>query len=48
MKCLKPANRGLLQQFVVWQYNGYAHRLSEHEFKELPILDRGQTDTQQS
>lgn len=42
---LKQENANLLQQFVVWQYNAYAHGLSEHELnKALPMIDRGQTD----
>lgn len=42
---LKRENADLLQQFVVWQYNAYAHGLSEHELnKALPAIDRGQTD----
>lgn len=32
-------------QFVVWQYNAYAHGLSDRELsKALPVIDRGQTD----
>jgi hypothetical protein len=42
---LKRENAGLLQQFVVWQYNAYAHGLSSHTLnKALPAIDRGQTD----
>jgi hypothetical protein len=42
---LKRENGGLLQQFVVWQYNAYARGLSNHELnKALPGIDRGQTE----
>ncbi len=42
---LKRENAELLQQFVVWQYNAYAHGLSEHILKcPLPSIDRGRTD----
>ncbi len=42
---LKRENAGLLQQFVVWQYNAYAHGLNERELNQaLPAIDRGQTD----
>lgn len=42
---LKRENSGLLQQFVVWQYNAYAHGLSDRILnKPLPTIDRGQTD----
>lgn len=42
---LKRENAGLLQQFVVWQYNAYALGLNELELnKALPAIDRGQTN----
>lgn len=42
---LKHENAGLLQQFVVWQYNAYAHGLDSHKLnKALPGIDRGQTE----
>jgi hypothetical protein len=42
---LKRENAELLQQFVVWQYNAYAHGLSDHILNNpLPTIDRGQTD----
>lgn len=42
---LKRENAELLQQFVVWQYNAYAHGLSDNILsKPLPSIDRGQTD----
>lgn len=42
---LKWENAGLLQQFVVWQYNAYAHGLNDHLLnRPLPSIDRGQTD----
>ncbi|EKD74305.1 MAG: hypothetical protein ACD_45C00005G0010 [uncultured bacterium] len=42
---LKRENLGLLQQFVVWQYNTCARGLSEHDLnKALPSIDRGKTD----
>ncbi len=42
---LKHENTQLLQQFVVWQYNSYAHGLDNHKLnKALPSIDRGQTE----
>lgn len=42
---LKRENAELLQQFVVWQYNAYAHGVSEHVLsRPLPSIDRGKTD----
>lgn len=42
---LKRENAGLLQQFVVWQYNAHAYGLNGHILnKPLPGIDRGQTD----
>ncbi len=41
---LKRENFGLLEQFVVWQYNAYVHGLSESDLnKALPSIDRGNT-----
>jgi len=42
---LKRENAGLLQQFVIWQYNAYAQGLNGHLLNNpLPAIDRGQTD----
>jgi len=42
---LKRENAGLLQQFVVWQYNAYAQGLNANLLnKPLPTIDRGQTE----
>ncbi|HSW48404.1 MAG TPA: hypothetical protein VLG67_04990, partial [Candidatus Saccharimonadales bacterium] len=42
---LKCENARLLQQFIVWQYNAYAHGLGNHQLnKALPSIDRGQTE----
>ena len=42
---LKRENAELLQQFVTWQYNAYAHGLDNRLLnKQLPAIDRGQTE----
>lgn len=42
---LKRENAQLLEQFVIWQYNTYAHGLNGHILnKPLPVIDRSQTD----
>jgi hypothetical protein len=38
---LKRESRGLMEQFVIWQYNAHIHQLSEEQLnKPLPAIDR--------
>ena len=42
---LQRENRGLLEQFVVWQYNAHIRGLSDKDLNQpLPTIDRGRTD----
>jgi len=39
-----PGFEGLLEQFVVWQYNAYKHGIKEHQLNApLPRIDRERT-----
>ena len=41
----KRKNSGLLEQFVVWQYNAYKHGLDESKLNApLPRIDRERTE----
>jgi hypothetical protein len=38
---LKRQNSGLLEEFVVWQYNAYKYGMKEHQLNApLPRIDR--------
>ena len=42
---LRNENEGLLQQFVIWQYNAYSHGLSEQQLAApLPKARRGSSE----
>ena len=41
---LKHENQQLLEQFVVWQYNAYAHGMTDVQLNHpLPVIDREPT-----
>jgi hypothetical protein len=43
---LKREAEGLMEQFVIWQYNAHIHKLTEEQLnKPLPAIDREQTKT---
>jgi hypothetical protein len=44
IESLKRKNSGLLEQFVIWQYNAYKYGMKEHQLNEpLPRIDRERT-----
>jgi len=45
IESLKRKNSGLLEQFVIWQYNAYKYGMKEHQLNgPLPRIDCERTE----